>query len=97
MAALLTPRPPELLVINEPETSLHPDLLPPLAELIVTASAHTQIVAVTHARPLVAALDQVASGNGTDLWTIELIKDFGQTRVVGQERLDEPLWHWPKR
>ena len=25
-AALLTPRPPELLVLNEPETSLHPDL-----------------------------------------------------------------------
>jgi predicted ATPase len=97
VAALLTPRPPELLVINEPETSLHPDLLPPLAELIVTASAHTQIVAVTHARPLVAALEHVAGGNGTDLWTIELIKDFGQTRVVGQERLDEPPWHWPKR
>jgi predicted ATPase len=27
-AALLTPRPPELMVLNEPETSLHPDLLP---------------------------------------------------------------------
>src|SRR5882724_605821 len=27
-AALLTPRPPELMVMNEPETSLHPDLLP---------------------------------------------------------------------
>ncbi len=31
LAALLTPRPPELLVLNEPENSLHPDLLPPLA------------------------------------------------------------------
>ena len=33
-AALLTPRPPELMVLNEPETSLHPDLLPALARLI---------------------------------------------------------------
>ena len=38
VAALLTPRPPALLVLNEPETSLHPDLLPPLADLIVTAA-----------------------------------------------------------
>ena len=35
VAALLTPRPPELLVLNEPETSLHPDLVAPLAELIL--------------------------------------------------------------
>jgi predicted ATPase len=28
VAALLTPRPPGLMVLNEPETSLHPDLLP---------------------------------------------------------------------
>ncbi|WP_254716426.1 AAA family ATPase [Actinomadura sp. WMMB 499] len=51
-AALLTPRPPALLVLNEPETSLHPELLRPLAELIVTAAEHTQVVAVTHSRPL---------------------------------------------
>ena len=35
VAALLTPRPPGLLVLNEPETSLHPDLLPALGRLIV--------------------------------------------------------------
>jgi predicted ATPase len=37
VAALLTPRPPELLVLNEPETSLHPDLIPALAHLIAAA------------------------------------------------------------
>ena len=37
-AALLSPRPPELMILNEPETSLHPDLLPPLARLIARAS-----------------------------------------------------------
>lgn len=41
-AALLTPRPPELMVLNEPETSLHPDLLPALARLIAAASNRCQ-------------------------------------------------------
>ena len=41
-AALLTPRPPELMVLNEPETSLHPDLLPALARLILAAANETQ-------------------------------------------------------
>jgi predicted ATPase len=97
VAALLTPRPPALLVLNEPETSLHPDLFPPLAELIVTASAHTQIAAVTHSRPLVEALEACAAGTSTGLHVIELDKEFGQTHIVGQEPLDEPSWHWPKR
>jgi predicted ATPase len=94
VAALLTPRPPQLLVLNEPETSLHPELLPPLAELITTASAHTQIVAVTHSEPLVTALREAA---GADLRTIELVKEFGQTHIAGQTPLTEPSWHWPKR
>ena len=38
IAALLSPRPPALMILNEPETSLHPDLLPSLARLIVQAS-----------------------------------------------------------
>ena len=53
-AALLTPRPPELMVLNEPETSLHPDLLPALARLIALASERTQLVVVSHSQPLIA-------------------------------------------
>jgi predicted ATPase len=89
VAALLSPRPPETMILNEPETSLHPQLLGPLAELIVAASARTQVIAVTHARPLVSALDGAH--------TIELVKEFGETRVEGQDRLDQPAWVWPKR
>src|SRR5439155_18673802 len=90
VAGLLTPRPPALLVLNEPETSLHPDLLAPLADLIVTAARDTQVVVVTHARPLVAALEAAADDAGTDLQTVELTKEYGQTKVVGQATLDEP-------
>jgi predicted ATPase len=97
VAALLTPRPPELLVLNEPETSLHPDLLMPLAELIVTAAATTQIVAVTHSRRLVSALEQVCERAGAELQSIELVKEYGQTHIAGQGKLDEPSWRWPKR
>lgn len=96
VAVLLSPRPPELLVLNEPETSLHPELLAPLAELIGTAAERTQVVVVTHAVPLVRALDAVAE-TGTDVGMVKLVKEFGATVVEGQGRLDEPSWHWPKR
>jgi predicted ATPase len=43
VAALLTPRPPALMVLNEPETSLHPDLIAPLARLIAQTSERSQI------------------------------------------------------
>jgi predicted ATPase len=92
-AALLTPRPPELLVLNEPETSLHPALVAPLAELIVTGSAASQVVVVTHSRPLVSALED----RDPDVQVLELAKDLGETYLVDQKPLDQPPWHWPKR
>ena len=58
IAALLSPRPPDLMILNEPETSLHPDLLPPLARLIAQAAQRTQVIVVSHAVPLVSALAQ---------------------------------------
>jgi predicted ATPase len=52
LAALLSPRPPSLLALNEPEASIHPDLLEPLAELIVQAGRGSQLWITTHSRPL---------------------------------------------
>ena len=92
VAALLTPRPPALMVLNEPETSLHPDLLPALARLIAVAAANTQVWVVCHANRLVAALEAVSGCT-----SFELEKDFGQTEVVGQSELETPPWHWPSR
>ncbi|WHT16422.1 AAA family ATPase [Crossiella sp. CA-258035] len=97
VAALLSPRVPELFVLNEPETSLHPDLLPSLARLIVTAAKNTQVVVVSHARPLIAAIEAGAEETGADLGAVELVKELGETRIEGQGRLDRPSWHWPKR
>ncbi|MGZ9708574.1 AAA family ATPase [Pseudomonas sp. GNP013] len=90
IAALLTPRPPSMMVLNEPETSLHPDLLPALARLIIQASQQCQVWVVSHASRLIAALEQDEGCN-----SIVLEKVMGQTQIVGQGMLDAPAWHWP--
>jgi len=90
IAALLTPRPPTMMVLNEPETSLHPDLLPALARLIIGVSNRCQVWVVSHASRLIAALERDEECN-----CIVLEKELGQTGVVGQGMLDEPAWHWP--
>jgi predicted ATPase len=94
---LLTPRPASLTVLNEPETSLHPELLPPLAQLITGAAARSQIITVSHSRLLIDALQRATEEAGARASTIELAKEFGETHIVGQRPLDEPVWHWPKR
>ena len=96
-AALLAPRPAGLLVLNEPETSLHPQLLAPLAQLITNSAATSQVIVVSHAQSLITALRHATREADTEASTIELIKDFGETRVSGREPLDEPAWRWPKR
>ena len=91
VAALLTPRPPPMIVLNEPETSLHRDLLPALARLIVRASETTQVWVVTHAPALIEALRRQPA-----CCSIDLEKSHGQTEVVGRKGLlDAPSWYWP--
>jgi predicted ATPase len=92
VAALLTPRPPPLMVLNEPETSLHPDLLPALARLIIRAAETTQVWVVSHANRLIASLERAEECN-----SLMLEKNLGQTQIMGQGMLDEPLWHWPDK
>lgn len=90
-AALLTPRPPELMVLNEPETSLHPDLLPALARLILTAAKHTQVIVVSHAAGLVNALEEGKCRR------LHLEKSFGETVLSGATLFNRPKWEWPAR
>jgi predicted ATPase len=91
-AALLTPRPPELMVLNEPETSLHPDLLPALARLIVAASENSQLIVVSHANPLIDALGQAAHCK-----RLHLEKTFGETVLSESDLFNRPRWQWPPR
>jgi predicted ATPase len=98
-AALLSPQAPSLMVLNEPETSLHPDLVRPLASLIRTAAARTQVLVVTHSRSLLEFLDTAALEKASDdrAIEIELYKEWGETRVAGQDLLTTPRWDWGKR
>ena len=91
IAALLSPRPPELLVLNEPETSLHPDLLPALGRLVARAAQATQVIVVSHARRLIAALEEAGCVS------FELEKEFGATQVAGRDALERPAWRWAGR
>lgn len=97
VAALLSPRPARLLVLNEPETSLHPDLLGSLGELITAAAGRSQVIVVSHSARLIEAIETAAGQAGTALTTVELIKQDGETAVAGRDRFDQPRWNWPKR
>lgn len=79
-AALLSPRPPALLCLNEPEASLHPDLLAPLAGLLLRASRSAQLWVTTHSPALAAAL---AAGSGEPPLRLRL--RAGATELAGEE------------
>jgi len=75
LAALLTPTPPPLLCLEEPELGMHPDAVMLLAELLVEASSRMQLIVTTHSDALLSALsDRIESvlvcennGDGTTI------------------------------
>jgi predicted ATPase len=75
---LMAYRLPAFIALNEPETSLHPELLDPLARLIVEASSRTQIWLVTHSDQLAAALRKHG-----DLEPHTVVKRGGETWIQG--------------
>ena len=48
LTVLLDPKPPALVCIEEPETGLHPDMLPTLARMLIDASKRMQLIVTTH-------------------------------------------------
>lgn len=83
LAALLSPRPPAVLALNEPETSIHPDLLEPLAELIVRASQDSQLWVTTHSQQLAEAIERLSGAS-----PVRLEKVAGATRIAGATEFD---------
>ncbi|WP_299091177.1 AAA family ATPase [uncultured Microbacterium sp.] len=88
-AALLPARPAPLIVLNEPESSLHIALLPALARLVVRAAERTQVIVVSHAPALVDGVGERAR--------IELTSGPAGTDVAGQGFMDVPAWNWGSR
>ena len=92
IAALLTPRPPALMVLNEPETSLHPDLLPALSRLMTKFAKETQLWVISHDQVLIDGLKRQETCNH-----VELDKEMGETFAHDQDLFDRPPWRWPTR
>ncbi len=76
--ALNAYRLPPFIALNEPETSLHPDLMEPLAKMIARAAERTQIWLVTHSERLATALAQHAG-----IEPLTVIKRDGETWIDG--------------
>ena len=81
-------------MLNEPETSLHPDLLPALARLIARAARHSQVVVVSHAARLISALEDAGD---IEVRSHVLEKELGETRVLNLPEDGIPRWEWPSR
>lgn len=78
LGALLAYRLPPFIALNEPEASLHPDLLPALARAISRAAARTQVWVVTHSTMLAKA---IAEETGTQ--PRQVIRRNGSTWLEG--------------
>ena len=85
LALLLTPTPPPLICIEEPELGLHPDAVSLLAEVLTEASTRTQLIVTTHSDTLVSELTDNAG-------SVLVCEHRGGTQL---ERVDpDKLKHW---
>ncbi len=86
LAILLDPEPPPLICIEEPEMGLHPDILPGLARLLVSASERTQLIVTTHSDILVDALSEQPES------VVVCEKHDGKTEMNRLKREDLSVW-----
>jgi predicted ATPase len=78
LAILATPDPPPLIAIDEPESGLHPSMLPIIAEFAAAAATRTQVVLSTHSPQMLDAFGGTLpattifnwAGDHTELTTI---------------------------
>ena len=82
MGALLSYRLPPLIALNEPESSLHPELLPALARVIAKAAERTQVWVVTHSTIL---SDAIAAETG--ILPRQVIRKDGGTWLEGLSQI----------
>ena len=91
LAALFNPSPPPLICIEEPELGMHPDALRLIAEALVEASEHVQLIVTTHSEALIDAL----SDHPDSVLVCERDFDNGtQFKRLSAKELDEWLEHY---
>ena len=77
-----------LICIEEPELGLHPDAISILADLLIEASAKTQLVVTTHSDALVSELSEHAES--------VLVCDYLENGTTLQRMESQKLRHWLK-
>jgi len=78
LTILATPDPPPLIAIDEPETGLHPSMLPIIAEFAAAAATRTQVIFSTHSPQMLDAFGDTLpaatifdwAGDHTELKTV---------------------------
>ncbi|MFT4003511.1 MAG: AAA family ATPase [Rhizobium sp.] len=83
-AALMSYRLPPLIALNEPEASLHPDMLPPLADMIAEAAKTSQIWIVTHSELLAQAVRERCGARPR-----RVVREDGSTWIDGMRLTGE--------
>jgi predicted ATPase len=88
LAVLASPSPAPLIAIDEPETGLHPSMLPIVAEYAVDASSRTQVIFTTHSPQFLDAFRETKPATTVAKWS------DGETLL---EKLEgASLDHWLK-
>ena len=86
LTILLHDAPPPLVCIEEPELGLHPDIIPPLAQLLREASQRMQLIVTTHSDALVSELTDIPET------VIVCEKENGSTALKRLERKRLAAW-----
>jgi predicted ATPase len=68
IAILANPTPGELIAIDEPEVSLHPSMLPIIAEHAAEAARRTQVILTTHSTQLLDAFSEMQPTTTVAQW-----------------------------
>lgn len=88
LTVLAAPNPPPLVAIDEPETGLHPSMLPIIAEYAAEAATRTQVIFTTHS-------DQFLSAFRDTRPTVTVAKwENGETTLTTLD--DSELEYWLK-
>ena len=85
LTILLNTERASLIAIDEPETGLHPGMLPIIAELAVEASAKTQVVISTHSPEFLDAFDETLPAATVFRW----VEDHTEIGSLRGEQLKE--------
>lgn len=86
LTVLTAPNPPLVIAMDEPETGLHPRMLPIVAEYATEAASHTQIIFTTHSPQFLDAFTETCPTTTVANW------ENGETSL--HVLADEELNYW---